>query len=481
MSMPKQCRIDREADLPLCRRVRHAYGSAAAKHVWPAIVVAVIAGCRQGNQFVSPPPPTVTVAHPVEHAVADTIEFVGNTQATVTVDLRARVNGYLERIEFDDGSIVKAGDVLFIIEQAPFKIALDAAKAALQKAVASQALAESQYRRMAPLVKNGVVTPEELDIQQAQVATSMADVASAEAAVKKADLDLSYTQITAPVAGRINRHLVDVGNLVQAEQTPLATIQAIDPIYAYFDLSENDLLRFMKMLRQNQLPDPDRNPPVLNLGLANEAGFPHKGRLDYRELNVDPSTGTALRRGIFPNPNRQLIPGMFVRIQASIGEPKPRLLVDERAIGTDQRGDYLLVVNEKNVVEYRTVQLGIHAGPLRVIDAGIHATDWVVVNGLQRARPGAKVTPERAAMTDAAATTKNATTPPAAKDAKAPAKPKADVNPQKPKNNKQSSTIKPAPKTPPPATTSPEATRSNGETPPKSVPPPGTSDSDKKE
>ncbi len=363
-----------------------------------AVAAVLIAGCRQGNKFVEPPPPTVTVAHPIERPVADSIEFVGSTQATVTVDLRARVPGYLERIEFKDGSNVKAGDLLFVIEQAPYKLSLASKKAALQKAISSQALAESQLRRMEKAAESGAVTQEELDIQAAQVATSKADVASAESAVEQAELDLGYTRILAPIDGRINRHLVDIGNLIQAQQTPLALIQSIDPIHAYFDVSENDLLRFMDMLRKQKLPDPEKNPPVLHLGLANEKGFPHEGKLDYRELNINQATGTARRRGIFPNPERQLIPGMFVRIQASVGEPQPRLLVDERAIGTDQRGDYVLVVNDKNVVEYRTVRLGIHADTMRVIDEGINKDNWIVINGLQRARPGAKVAPERAEM-----------------------------------------------------------------------------------
>jgi RND family efflux transporter MFP subunit len=266
------------------------------------------------------------------------------------------------------------------------------------KAIASQSLAESQYRRMEPLLKNGVVTQEELDVQAAQVATTKADVAAAQTAVASAELNLSYTQIHSPINGRIGEHLVGIGNLVQAQETLLANIQCIDPIYAQFDLSENDLLRFMKMLRENQLPDPERTPPKLHLGLPNEQGFPHEGKLDYRDLKVDPSTGTARRRGIFPNPGWQLIPGMFVKVSASIGGPLPRLLVEDRAIGTDQRGDYLLVVNDKNVVEYRSVRPGIHIGALRVIEDGLTKNDWIVVNGLQRARPGATVTPERTKM-----------------------------------------------------------------------------------
>lgn len=371
-------------------------------------VLVLLASCRQANKFQPPPPPPVTVATPVERSVADTIEFVGTTQPTQIVDLRARVNGYLEKIYFEDGSMVKAGDQLFLIEQAPYQATLDAAQAALQRSIASLALAQSQYRRMEPLRRNSVVTQEELDVQAAQVETSKADVAAAQAAVHQAELNLGYTKIVAPISGRIGRHMVDIGNLIQAEQTPLATIQAIDPIYAYFDVSENDLLRFMAMLRNNELPDPDKNPPTLHLGLANEQGFPHAGKLDFRELGVDTQTGTSRRRGIFPNPDWQLIPGMFVRIQASVGEPKPRLLVEDRAVGTDARGEFLLAVNDKNVVEYKPVQLGIHVGDMRVVENGIKPADRIVINGLQRARPGAPVTPELAKMETVAAATPTA-------------------------------------------------------------------------
>jgi RND family efflux transporter MFP subunit len=365
---------------------------------WLSTLVVIVGACRDANQFVPPPPPQVFVATPLEKPVVDSIEFVGTTESTVTVDLRARVNGYLEKVLFRDGAKVKEGDLLFVIEQAPYQTALDAAKAKVQKASAARQLAESQYKRLAPLVKSGAVTQEELDVQAAQVATSKADVAAAEADVRQAELNLSYTKILSPIDGTIARHEVDVGNLVQAEQTRLAYIRTIDPIYAYFNLSESDLLRFMAMLRENKLPDPMQNPPVLRLGLANEDGFPHEGRLDYREPTLDPATGTTTRRAIFPNPDGQLLPGMFVRLQATIGQPVPRLLVDERALGADQRGDFLLVVGDKNIVEYRPVKLGMHVGKLRVIEEGIRASDRVIVNGLQRARPGAEVRPEVTTM-----------------------------------------------------------------------------------
>jgi RND family efflux transporter MFP subunit len=400
-----------------------------------AALLGLLAGCRQPNQFVPPPPPTVSVAHPIEKTIVDTIEFVGVAQPTKVVDLRARVNGYLHKIFFEDGSDVEVGDPLFQIDPAPYQSTLDAAKAAHQRAVASLALAQSQYRRMEPLITNSVITQEELDVQAAQVETSKADVAAAEAAVRKAELDLGYTKITAPVAGRIGRHMVDVGNLVLEQQTQLASIKALDPIYAIFDVSESDLLRFMAMLRNNELPDPEKNVPILHLGLGNEEGFPHEGRLDFRELSINPSTGTAMRRGIFPNPGRQIIPGMDVRIQASIGDPKPRILVEERAIGSDQRGDYMLAVNEKNVVEYRPVKLGPRFDSMRVVESGIAVSDWVIVNGLQRARPGTQVKPEPvAAKSDVAkageeSATKQAETQPPAKVAAATSPPKSDSAP----------------------------------------------------
>src|SRR4051812_21297933 len=222
------------------------------------IIAALFVGCRQPNQLVVPPPPQVTVAQPIERPINDTIEFVATTLPTQSVELRSQVKGYLEKILFEDGSNVKKGDLLFVIEQAPYKLALNSAKAALQKALASQSLAESQYRRMEPLRANGVVTQEELDVQAAQVATTKADVAAAQTDVATAELNLSYTQIHSPIDGRIGQHMVDIGNLVQAQETLLANIQCIDPIYAQFDLSESDLLRFMKMLRENKLPDPER-------------------------------------------------------------------------------------------------------------------------------------------------------------------------------------------------------------------------------
>ena len=307
------------------------------------LVASIVAGCARNVATPAPQLPQVSVASVVEREVADSDEFTGRIEAVESVDIRARVTGYLQQIHFTEGSEVRRGDLLFTIDPRPYQAELEKAQAALQ-------LARAEFGRTSELVRKRVLTQSDLDVRSAELATAKANVAAAEAALTRARLDLGYTEIRAPINGRIGRHLVDIGNLVQAEQSSLGVIESIDPIYAYFNVSESDLLRFMRMLREHKLPDPEKHPPVLYLGLANEPDFPHQGHLDFRELGVDPGTGTVLRRGTFPNPQHWLIPGLFCRIRARLGEPVRRLLVEEEALGADQRGDFVLVVNEKNIV-----------------------------------------------------------------------------------------------------------------------------------
>jgi RND family efflux transporter MFP subunit len=378
--------------------VRFLVNSVVARCL-PLALLGAVAGCSAQNEFKPPPPPKVTVAQPVQRPVEDYVEFTGTTQATSSVDLRARVNGYLREINFRDGAQVKEGDLLFVIEQRPFRIALQAAEAQLQKAEANLQLKQASYRRIVELIQRKAASQQELDVQKAELASAQADVAAAQAAIEQARQNLDYTEVRAPLTGHIGRHLVDVGNLVAAEQTLLARIESIDPIHAYFYISDNDMTRFNELRRSEKIPE-TQPPTELQLYVGNESqqAYPHAGRLDFQELGVDPTTGTVLRRGVFPNPNQELVPGMFVRVRRATGDPSPKLLVEARALGADQRGDYLLVVNDKNVVEYRPVQLGQEVGAMRVIEQGVQPGEWVVVNGLQRARPGAPVDPEKAEM-----------------------------------------------------------------------------------
>jgi RND family efflux transporter MFP subunit len=368
-----------------------------------ALLLLCISGCKPANKFVAPPPPKVSVAHPVEQDVVDSIEFTGTTRAVKTVEIRARVNGYLEKIGFRDGADVKEGDLLFTIDQASFKAERDISLANLQRAEAAFELAEANLARTTQLAGQNASSAQQVDLSKAERSTAAANVKAAEAQLKQAELNLSYTEIRSPINGRIGSHLIDVGNLVQLEQSVLAIIESIDPIHVYFYVGERDLLWFMKMLREKKLPDPTKNPPLLEMRLENETEYRHLGHLDYRALGVDPLTGTVLRRGLFPNSDGFLIPGLFVHIRAPIGKGMPKLLVEERALGTDQRGEYLLIVNDKNVVEYRPIKTGIAVGNLRVIEEGIAKDEWVVVNGLQRARPGVTVEPEQTASKPAAA------------------------------------------------------------------------------
>lgn len=357
------------------------------------LLVLPLCGCGKRNQPVQLTPPQVDWAYPLEQPIVETIEFTGTTRATARVELRAQVGGILEKIAFEDGATVQEGDLLFVIEQPPYQAKLQLAQATLQKAEAALKKADLAIQRVRKLFSQNAAP--ETDVENAEAArdTALADVSAAKAELKNAELQVGYTEIRAPITGRISRHLVDRGNLIQAQTTELATIESIAPIHAFFYVSERELLRVMELLRSKSIPDPTKIRPELFLGLVNEKGFPRKGYLDYREFGVDTGTGTVLRRGVFANEDKALIPGLFVRIQAPLGEPAPRLLVEERAVGTNQQGEFVLVIGPDNKVELRLVQLGPSYDGLRVVKSGLGARDKVIINGLQLAAPSRPVTP----------------------------------------------------------------------------------------
>jgi RND family efflux transporter MFP subunit len=361
-----------------------------------ALTAVLLAGCEQENVYKAPPPPKVTVAKPVQKAVTDYLEFTGNTQAIYTVQLRARVEGYLEALHFQDGADVKKGDLLFSIQPDQYQAQLQQAQAEVQTQQAALEHAETEFKRYSRLYEQKAAAATDVDNWRFQRDSAKAALMNAHAQVDLAKLNLSYTQVTAPISGRMGRRLVDPGNLVGAggQETMLAEINQIDPIYAYFTISEIELLRARKLQQESGGGDYRSRPVPAYVGLANEQGYPHEGRIDFASISVDPSTGTLLLRAVFPNGNRVLLPGLFARIRVPVGREANAILVPEVALGLDQIGRYVLVVDDHNVVERRSVRLGQAFDTMRVIEEGLKGNERVVVNGLLRAIPGREVSPE---------------------------------------------------------------------------------------
>jgi len=363
------------------------------------LISGVLSGCSEKNEYVEPPAPEVTVSKPLVKNVTEYLEFTGTAKAIEEIDIRARVEGFLENLHFEDGAYIKKGQLLFTIDPKPYKAAVENARGRLGRHQAQLERAEREYQRNLTLFKQNAASEANVVKWKSEMEESKAAVVSAQAALDMARLDLGYCTIRSPIAGRISRRKVDVGNLVGAgEFTLLTTIRQGSPIYAYFSINERDLLRVMKMARQEGIPADNPDKIVLELGLANETGFPHKGHLDYADSTVDPKTGTLELRGVFPNPGPPyiIVPGLFVRLRLPVAERENALLVTERALGLDQGGRYLLVVNNENKVEQRHVKIGALRDGMRVIEDGLKAEDSVVVKGIQRAIPGAKVTPQQA-------------------------------------------------------------------------------------
>ena len=356
------------------------------------------------------PPTVVSVARPIADEVTDYVDVTGRTESVETVDIRARVSGYLVGIHFKPGQDVSQGDLLFEIDPRPYQTELERALGDVARHQATLARLDLDFKRAERLLPTNAMSREDYDAIIGHIGEAKAAIQSAEAVVSRARLDLDFTKITAPIAGQISRELITVGNLVTADVTPLTSIRSINPIYCYFDLDERTVLEVRALIREGKVKSAREGEYLISMGLADESGFPHVGRIDFVETHVDPTTGTLRLRAVFDNQNDVLSPGLFARIRVPIGEPRAAIMVSERAIGIDQGQHFVFVVDAENKVSFRRVEVGALRDGLRVINEGLTGDEWVIVNGLQRVRPGATVEAQKVDMTSLANTAASAAT-----------------------------------------------------------------------
>jgi multidrug efflux system membrane fusion protein len=373
-----------------------------------SFLLAVAGGCQQRPRTVAPPElPVSPVSQPVQREVTDHVDFTGRTEAVQSVDIRPRVTGYLVRIPFKEGATVKAGDLLFEIDPRPYKAQLESAEGQVNLFDAQLKLARITYARDIALnnrVANSV-SQQELDQARATVEQAEAQVKAYQKNLEVYKLNHEFTRVVSPIDGQVSRYYLTLGNLVNQDQTLLTTVVSLDPIYAYFEIDEPTLLRIRRAINEGRIK---RHPqgteiPVM-MGLQGEDGYPHKGSVNFVNNQVDPTTGSILVRGVFPNPEpkggvRLLSPGMFVRIRLPIGLPHSALLVIDRAVGSDQGLKFVYVIDAQDRVQYRRVTArALQSDGLRVIESGLKPDDWVVVGGLPQLRPRMQVWPERIPM-----------------------------------------------------------------------------------
>lgn len=356
-----------------------------------ALLLAACSG-SQADGPGAPPPPAVSVVPVLSKTVQEQDQFSARLEAPDSVELRARVAGTLEAVHFREGQRVAKGQLLFTLDPRPFQAELARAQAQALAAKTQAELARSELARAEPLAKIQGVSAQELDQLRAAARNAEAQLKAAEAAVQAAQLNLSFTRITAPVAGQTSRAMVTPGNLIGVGETVLTTLVSSDKVHAYFDASEALYLKYGQQARA--AVNGKGKAPTVRLGLANETGFPHEGRLDFVDNRLDPATATVRARAVFDNKDGRFTPGLTARLQLGGNQPAPALLVPDRAIGTDQTRKVLLVVGEKNIVQPRPVVTGPLVNGLRVVQGGVKAGELVIVEGQLRAFPGAPVTPQ---------------------------------------------------------------------------------------
>ena len=338
--------------------------------------------------------PSVSVAAVVHQRITEWDEFTGRLEAPQSVSLRPRVSGYIDAIAFKEGAVVKAGQPLFYIDDRSFKAEVRRLEATLADVNSQLKLANASFTRANELTENNAISVEVFDNRAAELEQAKARLRSTSAALEIAKLNLSYTKVTAPITGRVSRALITKGNLVTAGQTQLTSIVSVDKVYAYFDADERTYLKYMQLAQQGARPSSrDVKNPVY-MALANDKGFPHEGYIDFVDNQVNPATGTIRGRAVFENPQGKFIPGLFTRIKLVGSASYDGILIDDKAINTDLNNKYVLVLDNDNKVQYRAVTMGEKLNGLRIIKSGLNANDSIVVNGLQRVRPGAEVVPE---------------------------------------------------------------------------------------
>jgi RND family efflux transporter MFP subunit len=356
-------------------------------------------GCGKAQPKLAPAKPAeVLVSAPVTRSVADYEEFTGRTEAFRTVEMRSRVTGYLDRVNFKEGADIKQGDVLFEIDPRPARAEYERSAANVTQAEARYARVDSDYQRALSLNKTGAMSNEEFDKISGDRAEAAAAVRVASASRDAAKLTLDFTKIIAPISGRISRMMIDPGNLVKADETMLTSIVTQDPMYAYFDVDERTMLRLRRLRQAGKIRSARNSSIPVELGLTDEDGYSLNGTIDFVDNRIVANTGTLRLRGVFENPNGLLSPGLFVRIRMPVGDPFQAIMVSEQSVGTDQGQKFVYVVGDKNIVQPRKVKVGsLHDG-MRVIEQGLAVGDRVVVSGLQRVRPGATVDPKPVEM-----------------------------------------------------------------------------------
>ena len=367
-----------------------------SRYALSGVLLLMTACAQQQPTAAPPPPPKVTVSQPINREVVEWEEYTGRLEAMESVEVRARVNGYLQSIHFKNGTTVKQGDLLFVIDPRPYQAELERAKAEVALANARLERTGKDLARAQMLVRSRAVSEEEVDTRVSDQRQAQETVQAARAMVNAAQLNVEFTQVRAPISGRISRNLVSVGNLINGgstQSTLLTTIVSLDPIYCYFEADERSYLKGIRQLRNGDRTNGRASRQPVYVALADEENFPHQGSIDFVDNRLDQNTGTITARAVLPNSDLLLAPGLFARVRIPAGDKYKALMLPPEAVGSDLSQQFVFVVDEQNLVQYRKVTPGPIIDGLRVIRDGLQPDDWVIVKGAQRAKTGAKVDP----------------------------------------------------------------------------------------